>query len=184
MPELLRVTVLDRDRADGSCIQTVPTRGYRFVVPVASIVTEGIGNIRPAIRRHPGYRSLEPARRFALRATVITSAGAVLLVLTMIAAGRQFWHSTGTAPPRLSLVVLPFDNLSGDSSEDYLVQAITDDLTTDLSRLQQAFVRVAISLNLQTVHFVHNPHAFHRGDDYGRASLPDMLRRSKPAPRK
>ena len=36
--------------------------------------------------------------------------------------------------PRLSLVVLPFQNLSGDPTEDYLADAITDDLTTDLSQ--------------------------------------------------
>jgi TolB-like protein/DNA-binding winged helix-turn-helix (wHTH) protein/Tfp pilus assembly protein PilF len=39
------------------------------------------------------------------------------------------------APPRLSIVVLPFENLSSDRNEDYLAEAITDDLTTDLSRI-------------------------------------------------
>jgi TolB-like protein/class 3 adenylate cyclase/tetratricopeptide (TPR) repeat protein len=38
------------------------------------------------------------------------------------------------APP-LSLVVLPFDNLGGSGVEDYIVDGITEDLTTDLSRL-------------------------------------------------
>ena len=37
--------------------------------------------------------------------------------------------------PRLSLVVLPFDYLGSDPNEDYLAEAITEDLTTDLSRL-------------------------------------------------
>lgn len=41
---------------------------------------------------------------------------------------------------RLSIVVLPFDNVSGDRNEDYLADAITDELTTDLSRLPGAFV--------------------------------------------
>jgi adenylate cyclase len=36
--------------------------------------------------------------------------------------------------PRLSLVVLPFDNLGGDGVEDYIVDGITEDLTTDISR--------------------------------------------------
>ena len=35
--------------------------------------------------------------------------------------------------PRLSLVVLPFDNLGGDGVQDYIVDGITEDLTTDLS---------------------------------------------------
>jgi adenylate cyclase len=42
--------------------------------------------------------------------------------------------------PRLSLVVLPFDNIGGDRSEDYLADVITEDLTTDLSRLSGALV--------------------------------------------
>ena len=37
--------------------------------------------------------------------------------------------------PRLSLVVLPFDKLGGDGVEDDIVDGITEDLTTDLSRL-------------------------------------------------
>ena len=42
--------------------------------------------------------------------------------------------------PRLSLVVLPFANLGGDEREDYLADAITEDLTTDLSYLPGAMV--------------------------------------------
>jgi adenylate cyclase len=36
--------------------------------------------------------------------------------------------------PRLSIVVLPFANLSGDPAQDYLADAITEELTTGLSR--------------------------------------------------
>ena len=43
------------------------------------------------------------------------------------------------APP-LSLVVLPFSNLSGDQAQDYLVDGITEDLTTDLSQVQGTLV--------------------------------------------
>jgi adenylate cyclase len=42
--------------------------------------------------------------------------------------------------PRLSLVVLPLTNLGGDARYDYLADAITEDLTTDLSRLPGALV--------------------------------------------
>jgi adenylate cyclase len=37
--------------------------------------------------------------------------------------------------PRLSIVVLPFTNLSDDREQQYFADAITEDLTTDLSRL-------------------------------------------------
>jgi adenylate cyclase len=42
--------------------------------------------------------------------------------------------------PRLSLVVLPFENLSGDPDQNYFADGITDDLTTDLSHLPDSFV--------------------------------------------
>jgi len=42
--------------------------------------------------------------------------------------------------PRLSIVVLPFANLSGGPEQQYLVDGITEDLTTDLSRIAHMFV--------------------------------------------
>ncbi len=43
-------------------------------------------------------------------------------------------------PPRLSIVVLPFANMSGDSEQEYFVDGLTEDLTTELSRMPGAFV--------------------------------------------
>jgi adenylate cyclase len=42
--------------------------------------------------------------------------------------------------PRLSIVVLPFSNLSNDPEQEYFADGITDDLTTDLSRISGSFV--------------------------------------------
>jgi TolB-like protein/Tfp pilus assembly protein PilF len=42
--------------------------------------------------------------------------------------------------PRLSIVVLPFTNLSNDPEQQYFADGITEDLTTDLSRLVGMFV--------------------------------------------
>jgi adenylate cyclase len=75
------------------------------------------------------------------------------LALALLAAGGYAWR-VGLAPrfmaasvddklanaPRLSIVVLPFENLSGDREQDYFADGITEDLTTDLSHLQDAFV--------------------------------------------
>ena len=44
------------------------------------------------------------------------------------------------APAHLSIVVLPFANLSGDPSQDYFADGITENLTTDLSRIRNSFV--------------------------------------------
>jgi TolB-like protein/class 3 adenylate cyclase/Tfp pilus assembly protein PilF len=45
-----------------------------------------------------------------------------------------------SAAPRLSIVVLPFVNLSRDPDEEYFADGVTDDLTTDLSRIAGALV--------------------------------------------
>src|SRR5215467_8884421 len=42
--------------------------------------------------------------------------------------------------PRLSIIVLPFSNLSNDPEQQYLADGITEDLTTDLSRIAHMFV--------------------------------------------
>ncbi len=44
------------------------------------------------------------------------------------------------SPPRLSIVVLPFANLSSDPEQDYFVDGVTENLTTDLSRIGGLFV--------------------------------------------
>jgi TolB-like protein len=53
---------------------------------------------------------------------------------------RQAAPATPDAPPRLSIVVLPFTNLSGYPQQDYFVDGVTESLTTDLSRISSSFV--------------------------------------------
>jgi TolB-like protein len=78
---------------------------------------------------------------------------AAALALALLAAGALAWRA-GYAPrfmaasvddklanaPRLSIVVLPFENRFGDKEQDYFADGITDDLTTDLSHLEGSFV--------------------------------------------
>jgi adenylate cyclase len=47
---------------------------------------------------------------------------------------------TPTAAAPLSIVVLPFANLSGDPAQDYFADGVTDNLTTELSRIRHSFV--------------------------------------------
>src|ERR1700733_605349 len=68
-----------------------------------------------------------PVRVFAIR---MRAAAPASFVLTRPTSGT----------PRLSMIVLPFTNLSGDPAQDYFADAITDDITTDLSRLPDSFV--------------------------------------------
>jgi TolB-like protein/class 3 adenylate cyclase/Tfp pilus assembly protein PilF len=58
-----------------------------------------------------------------------------------VAATPQVTPAIASAPtPRLSFIVLPFENLSKNPDQDYFADGITDDLTTDLSRISGSFV--------------------------------------------
>ena len=73
-------------------------------------------------------------------------------VLALLVGGAIAWFglpgfSAGAADqppslgtPRLSIAVLPFANLSGDNGQDYFADALTEDLTVDLSRISGSFV--------------------------------------------
>src|SRR5262245_12548918 len=74
-----------------------------------------------------------PVRVYALRLQNADNASVATAPLA-----RLVSHSTRV--PRLSIVVLPFTNLSDDPEQGYLADAITEDLTTDLSRIDHSFV--------------------------------------------
>jgi adenylate cyclase len=48
--------------------------------------------------------------------------------------------ATLSLPDKPSIVVLPFDNMSGDPEQEYFADGITEDITTDLSRFHDLFV--------------------------------------------
>jgi TolB-like protein len=54
--------------------------------------------------------------------------------------GSSMPASPPVAAPRLSIVVLPFANLGSDPEQQYFADGITEDLTTDLSRIPHMFV--------------------------------------------
>ena len=74
-----------------------------------------------------------PVRVYALRSDSIAG-------LPMASVSPITPTSQPLAAPRLSIVVLPFTNLSDDREQQYFADGITEDLTTDLSRLAPMFV--------------------------------------------
>jgi TolB-like protein/class 3 adenylate cyclase/Flp pilus assembly protein TadD len=77
------------------------------------------------------------------RSSFASLAAAATLLLLVAAGGWTLLGGRGTKPAQaahLSMVVLPFANLSGDPAQDYFADGITENLTTDLSRLSGAFV--------------------------------------------
>lgn len=149
--------VLDVGRVQGSCIQTIPGRGYRFLpvtttgpeVPDIDRGTRAVAMPAPDTGPQEFQTATEasglPARARPRRPPLLMLAAMLIVVCLSVGAliGWNIWgrsRMVAGVPPRLSIVVLPFQNLSGNPAEDYLADGITDDLTTDLSRLPETFV--------------------------------------------
>jgi len=91
-----------------------------------------IGGIAPASRpkgRHPLWSGV-----------VAAVIGALVLVAAVVAGNwRSLWPRDARQAPRLSIVVLPFADL-GSPEQQYFADAVTEDLTSDLSRIAHMFV--------------------------------------------
>jgi TolB-like protein/DNA-binding winged helix-turn-helix (wHTH) protein len=148
--------LLDNGRADGSCIQTVPGRGYRFAATVTPIleprsgngVEELIAEEREVLVPAPGQPEVTPPNALSLqrkrlrRASLAALTGVLCLLAAVVTTSNWHlpWFNDARSGPRLSIVVLPFTNLSSDPDKQYFADGITEDLTTDLSRILNMFV--------------------------------------------
>ena len=76
--------------------------------------------------------------------SILLLLGAGIVALIVVAGGTWYFLGANRTAPvdaaHLSIVVLPFTNLSGDPSQDYFADGITENLTTDLSRIRDSFV--------------------------------------------
>ncbi|HUF23519.1 MAG TPA: protein kinase [Vicinamibacterales bacterium] len=118
----------------GRCLEKQPPRRYRSareslaaLEPLVSDATTGARNVDDLPRPHSTGR-----RRATLALVGILIAAGVGLV----------WQQNGPRSPAgpalgkvTSLIVLPFDNLSGSADEDYFADGMTEALITDLSRI-------------------------------------------------
>ena len=117
-------------------IETLPRRGYRYIGPVesAKIPPATIENVADAGK----VLSLTAPekRKGHLSIIVRTSFACALLALGLFAWTRwRSTHAEAAASPIRSIAVLPLTNLSGDPSEEYFADGMTDQLITDLAQI-------------------------------------------------
>jgi TolB-like protein len=132
---------VEPDPKQPSVIQTVPGEGYRFTAPLSPRKPTA-ETVAAATAASPGGTSVPPQTAIprTWRALWPVMAAAVALCLIATAAAIQWRPIRQESEPRLSIVVLQFENMSGDKEQDYFADGITDDLTTDLSHLDGSFV--------------------------------------------
>lgn len=111
---------LRRALGDAGLIRTVPKRGYLLAEPAP-----------PALVPAPAEPS--PAR---VAPRWLWAALALVLAVGLIAAFRFDRSAPRPAPGKVRLAVLPFENLSGDPSQDYFSEGLTEELISRLGSLK------------------------------------------------
>ena len=125
-------------------VETLPRRGYRFVAPVSVPAADPPPVPAPVIVK-PAEAAAPPAAAQQMRPHPPLSrwrAVGLLSIAVLIAAGVAYQRG-GLAPLRAgraadsapSLVVLPFENLTGDPGQEYFVDSVTDAVSAHLAEV-------------------------------------------------
>jgi TolB-like protein/DNA-binding winged helix-turn-helix (wHTH) protein/Flp pilus assembly protein TadD len=134
-------TALSDDAATPRYVETLPRQGYRFIAPIqdppqsAQVSAVELQRPAPASPATP----VTPLPRRAYWPVAVF--GAVVLVMAIGAAvtNPRDWRARffGVAAlPVHAIAVLPLQNLTGDSAQDYFADGMTEALTTDLARME------------------------------------------------
>src|ERR1700681_350089 len=113
-------------------IETLARRGYRFIAPVNGVDARGESDASIAIPT-----GAQPPAGFHGRSLWLTAALALFAVASFGWAWHEWQHrpAVPAAPVIRSLAVLPLDNLSGDPSQEYFADGMTEELIGRLSRI-------------------------------------------------
>ena len=144
--------VLDDSADNPRFVETLPRRGYRFIAPVEMI---GDNAIAPVVKEPPadGHKAppRDPAPATAAPLDTPNKAavagrtpwtihwkrsGVALVLVLAIILGWILYRWSRPVSIR-SLAVLPLENLSGDASQDYFSDGMTDELITELGQISQ-----------------------------------------------
>ena len=130
-------------------IETVPKRGYRFIAPVSAVVNPA--NVPDPETSGLSVQQALPDEVFSVSDSMDSKAkgrsrrwkaSIALLALTLLIVAiriGQIWRARNQpaqgTPSIASLAVLPMANLTGDPSQNYFVDGMTDELTTSLAQI-------------------------------------------------
>ena len=129
---------LNDDPENPRFIQTITGRGYRFIAPLMETEPETpAGTPLAVVQPVPAEKTIEPVPglRRKLRPALTLAASVIVITILALWMVPGFSHRAAATSPIRSIAVLPLDNLSGDSSQDYFADAMTDELITDLAKV-------------------------------------------------
>ena len=139
---------LGNNSEDARLIVTIARKGYQFTADV--IVAEAAETPKQAaVQVSTAETSLAdtqptlpiPADEVVTRApkrwriAVFVAASVALLIIVCFASWRYFGGMSSPRSQKIMIAVLPFENLTGDPQKDYLADGLTEEMISQLSRL-------------------------------------------------
>jgi hypothetical protein len=140
---------------DTICISQKVYEEVEKKIALGTVVSLGRPKLKNIAQREPVYallpekptgfrQHLQVQRlRFTQWRRTLQAVVAVVFLVGAGLIGRSVYHPAPAGlpfPDKPSIVVLPFDNMSNDPSQDYFSDGITEDITTDLSKVSSLFV--------------------------------------------
>ena len=135
-------------------IETIPRIGYRFMAP-ANGATGILEPRSDANTLQPQNLASAPPAAIAGRWQARRVFVAACIVLGALTAGWLIRGRLRASEPVQSLAVLPLDNLSGDSSQDYFADGMTDELITMLAK--DSTLRIVSRTSVMQYRRAHRP---------------------------
>jgi TolB-like protein/DNA-binding winged helix-turn-helix (wHTH) protein/lipopolysaccharide biosynthesis regulator YciM len=143
-------------------IETLARRGYRLMPPVEhpeSLPATALEKDREQ-REHSAPEMNENAARIRRQAkphwwqAALVLASAVILVGAGYISWRHFRATQSTRSDRIRLAVLPFQNLTGDPNKDFLADGLTEEMISQLGRLNPE--RLGVIARTSVMGYKHN----------------------------
>jgi TolB-like protein/DNA-binding winged helix-turn-helix (wHTH) protein len=137
-------------------VETLPRVGYRFIAPVLEILPklESVSK-NQIVTENPNARTQEKNSAF-LNWQFLLAAALLLAVFVVGYFGiTHSWFRNRPKNGRIMLAVLPFENLTGDSGQEYFSDGLTEEMIAQLGRLDPELLGVIARTSV--MHYKHNP---------------------------
>lgn len=150
--------VLRDDPEQAKFVQTITGTGYRFIAPVAAAdevaaPSNLASQSSTPLADTPLVKAAPPGMRWWRAAVVL------LVLFVASAAAYRWWPRPSPRSPspggRLMLAVLPFENLTGDPGQEYFSDGLTEEMITELGRVNPAHLGVIARTSV--MFYKHNP---------------------------
>jgi TolB-like protein/DNA-binding winged helix-turn-helix (wHTH) protein/cytochrome c-type biogenesis protein CcmH/NrfG len=119
-------------------IETLARRGYRLIAPVewqqsAQDLLELRAGMLPRVEGQVSVREPRPPKHW--RKAAVVGSSVIILIVVGYLSWRHFRAMTPPKTERITLAVLPFENLTGDPNKEYLADGLTEETISQLGRL-------------------------------------------------